>query len=182
MIARFSCESTCWIGRTVLSLAFIFLDVLSLRTVLVHSKYPISVKLIRFNIKGNNWVRYVLTAQTVRTMSDVYLSPNSNLAMDRDPLVSHTLWVWHQCEWIGLLDSLYINTNGLGLLAMDEVVRSIGMGPNLIFREWSHVDHSIPTGSIPKWDPSGPHKKVSRNLHESISHQIKSQISICISK
>ena len=39
---------------------------------------------------GNNQVRTIIIVQTVRTIGGAHLSPSPNLAIDRDPLDSHT--------------------------------------------------------------------------------------------
>ena len=93
-------------------------------------------------------------------MGGVHLSSNPTLAMDGDPLDSHTTRVWHQCEWAGPLDRLYIHTNGLGLLAMDEGVKSMGLGPNLIFRVVPYRSFNPLWSDSKMGPPSGPHKNV----------------------
>ena len=105
-------------------------------------------------------VRTVLTDQIVKTMGAAHLSPNPNLVMDIDSLIVTRLGVWHWLEWIGLLDRLYTHTNGLGLLAMDEFVRSMGLGSNLIFGVVPYRSFNS-YRPIPKWGPQWAPQKSS---------------------
>ena len=120
-------------------------------------------------------MRTVLTVQTVRTMGWGHLSPNPILAMDRAPLIVTCLMVWHQCEWTGPLDRLYTHTNGLGVLAMDEGVRSMGLGPNLIFAGVPYRSFNPHRSHSKMGPPVDPTKKFSRWLRENSSHRITSQ-------
>ena len=148
---------------------------MSIFSLFTKKSYSNVFKFKLLHLLGNNQVRTIFTVQTVRTMGWGHLSPNPILAMDRAPLIVTCLMVWHQCEWTGPLDRLYTHTNGLGVLAMDEGVRSMGLGPNLIFAGVPYRSFNPHRSHSKMGPPVDPTKKFSRWLRENNSHRITSQ-------